>query len=88
MRIIVLSHGEPSDAYVRLRANGLLALLSWDQLRLSLEETTAIVFQRRPELDRNLVESLHQQADGWVAGLVLLLEQRFDMHLVTNTRQS
>lgn len=75
LRILVLSHDEPSGAYVRLRANQQLLLLGWEQTRLTLEETATIVLQRRPGFDAERIGQLHQQSDGWAAGLVLLMEQ-------------
>jgi LuxR family transcriptional regulator, maltose regulon positive regulatory protein len=74
VRVMVLSRAEPSREYARLLANGSIAQIGWDELRLTLEETTRIAAQRQP-LSADLVESLHVQCDGWVAGMVLLLER-------------
>src|SRR5262249_1476542 len=73
VRVMVLSRAEPAGEYARLLANGLLAQMSWDNLRLTLEETVRIAAERYPERAA-LAESLHDQCDGWVAGMVLLLE--------------
>jgi pentatricopeptide repeat protein len=73
VRVVVLSRAEPSREYARLLANGLLAQINWDDLRLTLEETARIAAERYPDRAA-LAESLQVQCDGWVAGMVLLLE--------------
>ncbi|MDY0067340.1 MAG: BTAD domain-containing putative transcriptional regulator [Steroidobacteraceae bacterium] len=75
--IVVLSREPPSSAFARLRANRLLGLLGWEDLRLTEEETEAIVGlqEGRPPTEQRRA-ALHARAGGWVAGLILLLEQR------------
>ena len=43
MNVIVISRCDLPPGLSRLRANGLIKMLGWDELRLSLEETTGIV---------------------------------------------
>ena len=79
-RVIVLSRSEPPPAYVRLRAAGEMALLGWEDIRLTAEESDAIAtLKSDKELDSRTLSLLRGVADGWVAGLVLLLESmRFE----------
>jgi pentatricopeptide repeat protein len=73
VRVMVLSRAEPSAEYARLLANGFIAQIGWEELRLTLEETASIASVRH-SVSAALAESLHVQCDGWVAGMVLLLE--------------
>jgi LuxR family transcriptional regulator, maltose regulon positive regulatory protein len=72
VRVMVLSRAEPSGEYARLLANGLVAQIGWEEMRLTLEETARIAAERQA-VSAELAESLHKQCDGWVAGMVLLL---------------
>ena len=76
---IVISREEPPPVYARLRANDDIQLLDWEDLRLSREETDGIVHNRlKKVLDSNVLQRLAEQCNGWVAGLVLLLETAKD----------
>jgi LuxR family maltose regulon positive regulatory protein len=71
---IISRHDLPSPLS-GLRANGLMKMLGWEDLRLTLEETTGIVPLKTQEIpSKDVIRQLHQAADGWVAGLVLMLE--------------
>ncbi len=72
--LLVTSRGDPPAQCVGLRANDRLALLDWDALRLTYDETCGIASLRR-NLDEASLRALHTQADGWPVGLVLTLEQ-------------
>ena len=71
--LLVTSRGDPPAQCVGLRANDRLALLDWDALRLTFDETCGIASLRR-NLDEASLRALHAQADGWPVGLVLTLE--------------
>jgi LuxR family transcriptional regulator, maltose regulon positive regulatory protein len=72
---IVISRHDLPPALARLRANGLIKMLGWDDLRLTLEETKGIVpLKARKIPSPEVIGQLHQATDGWVAGLVLMLE--------------
>ncbi len=74
--LLVLSRAEPPPAFARLRANGVLAPLENNELKLTLDEARAMVRLRDPrKLDATALQRLHQRAHGWTAGLVLLLER-------------
>src|SRR3989338_5333051 len=76
INIIVLSRSPPPPALARLRANNSLSALAADELRLTPPEVTGIARLRRPKTgwSRARIERLHEQTQGWAAGLVLMLE--------------
>jgi LuxR family maltose regulon positive regulatory protein len=71
----VLSRGDPPAELARLRASSAVALLGWEELRLTRAETDAIALRRRPDLARAALDQLYARTQGWAAGLVLMLEQ-------------
>lgn len=84
IKLMVLSHFEPPPAFIRHRANRQLVAIGWESLSLDLSESAAIIAQRRPDFDSTVIENLHRRAHGWVAGLILLLEQDCKAHLVSD----
>ncbi|MBI5446786.1 MAG: hypothetical protein HY900_36930 [Deltaproteobacteria bacterium] len=75
MRVILISRAAPPSALVRLRARRKMDVIGWDDLRLTRDETEAIVqlHDGRPP-GAEAIDSLHERTQGWVAGLVLLME--------------
>ena len=72
--IFIISRTDPPPALARQRANGSLAIIDWEKLRLTLEEAEIIV-SRTSDFDKTVMRALHQRSEGWVAGLILLMEQ-------------
>jgi DNA-binding SARP family transcriptional activator len=72
--IVVLSRTPPPVTFAPLTANNALFTLDWDKLRLTLDETR-IVCAARNVRDDWLVRALHQQSQGWAAGITLMLER-------------
>ncbi len=72
--VLVASRGEPPDAYAPLIARERFAFVDARDIRLTLEETGEIA-NERVDLDAALVRKLHEQSDGWAAGLTLLVER-------------
>ncbi len=72
--LLVTSRGDPPPQCAALQANDRLALLDWDALRLTFDETCGIAAMRH-DVDEASLRVLHAQLDGWPAGLVLTLEQ-------------
>lgn len=70
--LIVISRSEPTSEFARFAADQKLSMLDWDELRLTLAETAAIVAGK---LDAPLLHSLHEQCNGWAAGVVLMLDR-------------
>lgn len=71
--LIVVSRRDPPDCYAHLIANDLVAFIDWDALRLTLDETQAIL-ARRGSFPADEVTRLHEASGGWAAGLTLMLE--------------
>ncbi len=75
INVIFISRNELPAAYIRLKANGQLAQIGWNELRFTETESKEIVQlkERRPLTDR-ILSLLHKKTEGWAAGLVLLIE--------------
>ena len=74
INLIVVSRAEPPPNFARALANNSVGQLGWDELRLTLEETAAISVGKT-RLDDVALRVLHDQSNGWAAGLVLMLER-------------
>jgi len=70
----VISRSDPPPHLSRLTALDRVARLEWDDLKLTMDETRAIATHRCAVNDATL-ELLSRRADGWVAGLTLMLER-------------
>jgi len=71
---IVISRSKIPPALAGLRAVRPLRFLHWNDLRLTLEEAGAIIRKRGGKSPAPAaVQQLQKSADGWAAGLVLLL---------------
>ena len=75
-RIVVLSRMAPPPAFARLRAGRAIAEIGWADLRLTPSETRRLA--RRIDRSRpgDRIAALHALTEGWVAGLVLALQDR------------
>src|SRR5262245_41463152 len=82
--LLVISRGDPPPLFAQLTARNMLAQISDDDLRLSLEETRAICGRRGVSEDW-IVRALYQQSGGWAAGVTLMLERL--RHVGADTRQ-
>ncbi|MEQ1887538.1 MAG: hypothetical protein ABL967_20950, partial [Bryobacteraceae bacterium] len=56
------------------QVNQTIAVVSWEDLRLTEAETTVIA-QSRGIADRTVLRTLHEQSTGWMAGVTLMLER-------------
>lgn len=73
-RAILISREEPPKEFARFRANQEMAVIGWEELQLTTEETASLVeLQSREKGDKDPMQ-LQQKAGGWAAGVVLLLE--------------
>lgn len=73
-QVVVISRTEPGVAFSRPAATEQLCRLGWEDLRLTLEEARSIAIARG-QSEGAIVEAWHTQADGWAAGLTLMLER-------------
>ena len=75
--LVMITRSGLPQAFSRSRACGQIAEISWGDLQFNLEEQLAIVRHRQPQakISRRHILRIDRQVRGWVAGLVLLLEQ-------------
>ena len=73
--VILISRHEPPPILIQLRANQLMEMIGWDELRLTSEESSGLVrLHTQGKMSRETTQHLHNVTDGWAAGLVLMLE--------------
>lgn len=75
--LFAISRANPPSHYARLIANQNVALLEWEALKLTVEETRAIL-TARGTADAALAARLHARSGGWAAALTLLIERGAD----------
>jgi LuxR family maltose regulon positive regulatory protein len=71
---IVLSRADAPPAYAASLVGKTISVVTWDELRLAPEETERLA-AAVGVTDPHIVQRLHQQAGGWIAGLTLMLER-------------
>ena len=74
INVIVISRNDPPDNIIRLMANRQLDMLTWEDIRLTIDETAAIIASGG-HLDLNapeIISHLYRLSNGWAAGLTLL----------------
>lgn len=75
INVFLISRHDLPPVLTRLHANGQIGMLGWDQLRLTLEESTGIALRRaKRKLPKETMRFLHNATDGWTVGLILMLE--------------
>src|SRR5262245_52818455 len=75
-RVVFISRSDPPPAFARHRLHRHLEILDGSQLRFTPAEAAALARKLAPGYrPRETIRSLYDIADGWCAGLVLLLEQ-------------
>jgi ATP/maltotriose-dependent transcriptional regulator MalT len=72
--ILVLSRADPPADYAPSIIGQTIALISWDDLKLTMEEAQAIARSRGIQ-DARIANELYTQCDGWMAGLTLMVER-------------
>jgi ATP/maltotriose-dependent transcriptional regulator MalT/DNA-binding SARP family transcriptional activator len=80
--LVIISRAPPPAAFIRLRANRELEVLDWDDLRLTRDESDAIVATHlrgagREPTGEAIGAALYARTGGWAAALILALEQGF-----------
>ena len=74
--VVIISREEPPAWTARIRANQRMLALDQSDMTLTREESDAIIRVRGQEFDDEACERLFQRTRGWVAGLVLMMEQQ------------
>jgi DNA-binding SARP family transcriptional activator len=75
VHVVIISRCEPRGPFSRLQANGKIALLGYEEIRFTLEESMHLVRSRVPGLGDKSLRRMHEMAQGWVAGITLMLER-------------
>lgn len=73
--LIVISRTSPPPVLARALANHCIGKIQWSDLRLTVEEIAAIAATAGlTQLPEEVIIALENQSDGWVAGVMLLIE--------------
>jgi len=77
INVVVASRELPPGVLARTRASGSMTIIDWSDMKLTESESRAIIKlrQRRSTMSRDSQDQLHRDAQGWVAGIVLLTER-------------
>ncbi len=71
--LIVLSRGDPDAFFSGQVANQTIVVLPWQELRLTEAEALTIA-KSNSNLDPALIREVNAKANGWAAGVILMLE--------------
>ena len=75
VHVVVISRGAPPPALARLQANEKISVIGHDDLRFTAEESKELVHARLPKLDKTRIQAIYEKAEGWAAGITLMLER-------------
>ncbi|MDI6763476.1 MAG: BTAD domain-containing putative transcriptional regulator [Thermodesulfobacteriota bacterium] len=76
INVFLISRQDPHPALISLEANHLMGILRWNELRLTLKESSGIASARfREKFSKKTLQQIHSLTDGWAVGLILLLER-------------
>jgi DNA-binding SARP family transcriptional activator len=76
INVFLISRQDPHPALINLEANHLMETLRWNELRLTLKESSGIANTRfRVKFSKRTLQQIHSLTDGWAVGLILLLER-------------
>jgi ATP/maltotriose-dependent transcriptional regulator MalT/DNA-binding SARP family transcriptional activator len=71
----IISRQDPHPEFARLRASQQVACLGFEEIRFTLEEAEAVLrLGENGSLAEHAIRQLHEQTQGWAAGLILLTE--------------
>ncbi len=76
LRIIFISRHEPPATFTKFRANNAIRCIGWNDIKLTFEEMKIFLdFRLHANISRAMLKQLHDNMDGWVAGLILITER-------------
>lgn len=75
VHVVIMSRNEPPSALARLQANDRFSMLEYEQIRFGFEESKELARHRIPDLDHKLIRAMYEITEGWVAGMVLMIER-------------
>jgi LuxR family transcriptional regulator, maltose regulon positive regulatory protein len=74
-QMMIISRKAPPSIFARLKAHSNIAVLNWDELRLSLDESRQIAGLRGYDhLTGDQIALIHKKCEGWATGLILVLK--------------
>lgn len=73
--VVLISRSDPPAAMARLRANRAMEVVGWRELKLTQEESNALVARRGHKLAQDALVEIYNRTQGWAAGLILMVEQ-------------
>lgn len=78
INVIVVSRTNPTSSLTRLLVIKDIEVIGWSDLQTNKEETEEIIKIHNEVLERkcpeNVIERLHEYSQGWISGLVLMLQ--------------
>lgn len=83
--VFIISRTEPPLEFSRFRANGQMLLLGWEKLQLSKDEMKGIMSIKG--IAQGSIERIMQQTQGWMAGLILLMEQKNEKDWIVDSEK-
>ncbi len=76
MKTVIISRSDPPPSFSRYLANGSLIFITRDHMRLTLDESLAIMKTGEKKIGKKTGELLYKRTQGWAAGLILITESR------------
>lgn len=73
--VIIISRTAPTERMTKLKAERRLSTMGWSDVKFTRDETEGIVAHTgwKP-VSEEMLRSVHEKAQGWVAGVVLMME--------------
>lgn len=72
LAVLVISRSKPHQEFLRMIVNGNAAVIDGETLKLTADEARDLAYARGVK-DQEILTQLHETADGWPAGMALLL---------------
>ena len=72
--VVVVSRAPPPPQLARMRINGLVEVVEPEALRITIEEAEGLARARASRTDRAGLDRIVRRAQGWTAGIILMLE--------------
>ena len=87
--LLLVNRSAPPPAFAPLLANRLSSVIGWEEMRLTGEEAKGIARLHGKRLFHSEeIRRLEKSADGWVAGLVLMLEKAVSGGVVPERKET
>lgn len=75
IRFVILSRETPPPPFIRFQANDRISVLTNEDIRFTLDETRTLMCNRMPALEQERIEQMYGLTQGWVSGVILMLER-------------